>query len=174
MKTLIIGTLVLATAALKTFADPPPAGLVTKLTAVIHEHCPDAQIAVTNGMFTAKSGTMMFTLHGIQMTGEILTNTFQEEGPNYKGFILNVEVEKGPYMGQAFGAQEHRGPYYPTFITFPRTEDGTNHYWITFAYGGGLDPKLKQAVFDALPGKISLPDGAANRIRTNQTPSSRR
>jgi hypothetical protein len=149
MKTLIIGTLILATAALKCFADPPPE-LVAKLTAAIHEHCPNAQIVVTNGLFTAKSGTMMFTLHTRQMTGEILTNTFQEEGPNYKGFVLNVEVEKGPYMGQAFGAQELRGPYYPTFIDAPPTEDGTNHYWITFSYGGGLDPKLKQAIFHAL------------------------
>jgi hypothetical protein len=150
MKTLIIGTLVLATAALKSFADPPQAELVGKLTAAIRERCPEAQIVVTNGLFTAKSGTMMFTLHTRQMTGEILTNTFQKEGPNYTGFVLNVEVEKGPYRGQAFGAQELRGPYYPTFIANPPTEDGTNHYWITFSYGGGLDPKLKQTIFHAL------------------------
>jgi hypothetical protein len=170
MKTLAIGTVILATAALKCFADPPPAELVGKLTAVVREHCPDAQIALTNGLFTAKSGTMIFKLHPRQMTGEILTNTFQEEGPNYKGFVLTVGVENGAYQGQAVVPQELHGPYYPTFLAAPPTEDGTNHYWITFSYGSRLDPKLKQAVLDVLPKGIFWPDGTAITAISNALP----
>ncbi len=87
------------------------------------------------------------------MTGEISSETQQREGPNFQGFLLTVNVEKGRYEGQAVIPQELRGPYFPTFIDGPATEDGKNHYWITFSYGGRLDPKLKQAVFAALPGR---------------------
>jgi hypothetical protein len=162
MKALLVPTLFLITAASTWSADPPPNELVAKLTATIREHCPDAQVAVTNGLFTANYGTMMFTLHPRQMTGELLAKTRQVEGPNFKGFVLTVGVEKGPYRGQAWIPQELHGPYYPTFINGPPTEDGTNHYWITFSYGTRLDPKLKQAVLDALPGGNFQQGGAAN------------
>ena len=86
------------------------------------------------------------------MTGEFSPKTYQQEGPNFRGFLLTVTVQKGRYEGQAVVPQELHGPYFPTYISAPMTEDGKNHYWITFSYGGRLDPKLKQAIFAALPG----------------------
>jgi hypothetical protein len=117
-------------------------------------------IEVTDKEFTAKYGTMMFTLHNRSMSGEIFPKTHQEEGPNFKGFILRVSMEEGAYNGQGAVPQELRGPYYPTFIDGPLTNDGNNHYWIRFSYGSQLDPKLKQAIFEAIPKTSKLKNGA--------------
>ena len=133
------------------WSELPPDKMIKTLTAVIRAYCPEAAIETGNNLFTAKYGTMMFTLHGKSMTGEITATTHQEEGPNFKGFVLMVSMEKGPYTGQAVIPHVLHGPYYPTFIDGPPTKDGTNHYRIVFSYGSRLDPKLKQAIFDALP-----------------------
>jgi hypothetical protein len=66
-------------------------------------------------------------------------------------YVSDNENIAGPYAGQAMVPQELHGPYYPTFINAPPTEDGGNHYWISFSYGSRLGPGLKQAIFDALP-----------------------
>ena len=165
MKSQSVAALVVAVATMTCSAGPPPDALVEKLTAAIREHCPDAEIAVTNGLFTAKYGTMMFTIHPRLMTGEVLAKTRQEEGPNFKGFVLTVGVEDGPYRGQPMIPQELHGPYYPTFVNGPPTDDGANHYWITFSYGTRLDPLLKQAILDALPKGNFQPGGKANGSR---------
>ncbi len=131
--------------------ETPPDDLVETLRVIILEHCPAATIA-TDELYTAKNGTMMFTLHGAAMTGEVSPKTHQTEGPNFKGFLLKIGVEQGHYNGQAVVPQVSQGPYFPTYIDCPATTDGKDHYWINFSYGSGLDPKLKQAILAALPG----------------------
>lgn len=163
MKTLLLVAAFLSGLGSLCWSEPPPDELVKKLTAVIREHCPDAAIETTNDVFTAKHGTMMFTLHGGSMTGEFSPKTYQREGPNFGGFLLTVTVEKGRYAGQARVPQELHGPYFPTYINAPTTPDGKDHYWITFSYGSRLDPKLKQAIFAALPGGKFQQDTGANR-----------
>jgi len=152
MKTLLlIAALLIGVESLRG-SDTPPLHLVKNLTAVIREHCPYAVIETTNGVFSAKHGTMVFTEHGHTMTGEFSQRTHQREGPNFKGFLLTITVKQGAYGGQAVVPQELRGPYFPTYINAPATEDGMDHYWISFSYGSRLDPALKQAIFAALPG----------------------
>ena len=163
MKTLLLIATLLSSFLTPCWGEPPPDELVKKLTAVIREHCPDAAIETTNGVFVAKHGTMMFTLHGGSKTGEFSPKTHEREGPNFKGFRLTVTVEKGRYGGAAVVPQELQGPYFPTYISAPGTEDGENHYWIMFSYGSRLDPKLKQAIFAALPGQEFNQDTGANR-----------
>src|SRR5579863_2003485 len=85
MRTAIFGVVAAFVMSGTTFAGPPPDELVHKLTETIRKHCPQATIEVTETGFVAKSGTMMFTLHGRWKTGEIDPKTFQEEGPNFKG-----------------------------------------------------------------------------------------
>ena len=162
MKPLLITTLVFVSVALICRADPPPDALVKKLTAVIREHCPDAIIEMKDDNFTAKHGTMIFTLHPHQMTGEILPKTYQEEGPNVKGFLLTVKMHKGKEIAQLVTPQEIRGPYFPTFINDPPTSDGKNQYWISFSYGTRFDTKLKRAIFDALPKGKFQPDAPSS------------
>ena len=161
MKLKFFPILVLVATVLTCKSELPPDKLVQKLTAVIREACPDAMIQVTNNLFTAKYGTMLFTLHGHKMTGEMLPQTRQEEGPNFKGFVLTVRTESGRYEGQSWIPQELHGPYFKTFIDGPPTDDGKDHYWITFSYGSRLDPKLKQAILNALP-KARLKQGIEN------------
>jgi hypothetical protein len=170
MKTLLLSAAALFAAIGVCRSEPPPDQLVKTLMVIIREHCPDATIT-TNDIFTAKHGTMMFTLHGGLMTGEISPKTYQEEGPNFKGFLLTVGVEKGRYGGQAVVPQELRRPYFSTYISAPATEDGKNHYWIRFSYGGLLDPKLKQAIFAALPGGKFQQVMDANQPIAPQPPS---
>jgi hypothetical protein len=132
-------------------AEGPMDALASKLTAAIKSTCPKAVIRYSDGAFTAKTGTMVFTLHSRSMTGEYSANTYKEEGPNYRGFLLSVRVEPGRYNGQAVVPQELHGPYYATYIDDPKEVDGKTHYVISFSYGSRIDQKLKKAIMDALP-----------------------
>ena len=100
-------------------AEAPPDELVQKLTQAIRKHCPDATIEVSKQAFVAKFGTMTFTLHGRSKTGEVSPKTHQEEGPNYKGFMLHIALHDGRYQGAAVVPQTLQGPYFPTFIDAP-------------------------------------------------------
>ncbi len=86
--------------------------LVKTLTETIRKHCPDATIEATKTEFVAKSGTMMFTLHSKSKSGEVSPNTYQEEGPNFKGFMLRVALNDGKYQGAAVVPQTLQGPYF--------------------------------------------------------------
>lgn len=132
-------------------ADSLPNELTDRLTDVIRKNCPEAVIEVKDGVFKAKHGTLMFTLHKHWKSGEILPETYQEEGPNFKGFVLTVRFEKGRYAGAVRGSPDLPGPYYLTFFDHPPTEDGKGYYRIHFAFGSRLDRELKQAIHDALP-----------------------
>ncbi len=132
-------------------AAPPPDALVKSLTATIRKHCPDADIEVNSQAFVAKSGTMKFTVHARSKSGEIFARTHEEEGPNFKGFLLRISQETGPYQGAAVVPQTLQGPYYQTLIDASPTPTGEGYYWVTFAYGSRLDADLKQALLDAIP-----------------------
>lgn len=165
MRTSIVTALVLFAIASVARSEPPSDELVKRLTAVIREHCPDAKFKVEGNTFTAKHGTMMFTVHGRFMSGEIRPKAHQEEGPNFKGFLLTVTLEQGHRVNQAATPQTLRQPYWKTYINDPLTEDGENQYWIRFSYGSRLDEKLKKAILDALP------NGRSKRERAAQNPN---
>ncbi len=44
-----------------------------------------------------------------------------------------------------------RQPYWQRYIGGPATDDGKRHFNIDFSYGGGLDPKLRQAIVNVIP-----------------------
>lgn len=162
MRTAVIAFIAVFAFANNGISSPPQDDLVKKLTEVIRKQCPDAEIAVTKDSFVAKNTTLTFTLHGRYLTGEINPQTHQEEGPNLKGFRLEITLHQGPYVGMAAVPQVLEGPYFPTFIDAPATDDGKQHYWIRFAYGKGLDPVLKKAILEAIPRtQTPKPDGAA-------------
>ena len=119
------------------------------MTEAIRKHCPDATIETTKEGFVAKSGTMKFTVHARSKSGEIFPKTHEEEGPNFKGFVLHVSLHDGKYMGAAVAPQTIQGPYYPTEFSAPAA--GDKHYLVHFSYGSRLDPDLKKAIQDVLP-----------------------
>jgi hypothetical protein len=144
------------------FAGPPPDEVVQKLTETIRKHCPEAKIEVTEKGFVAKSGTMMFTLHSKSKTGEVYPETYQQEGPNFKGFILRIEVLDGKYEGAAVIPQTLQGPYFPTFIDAPSVEKEKQHYEVRFSCGSRLDPDLKKGIFEVIPKTRFQPGAAPN------------
>ncbi|HEY7310080.1 MAG TPA: hypothetical protein VH643_12030 [Gemmataceae bacterium] len=146
-----VAAVVLFVSAGTILAEPPPDELVKALTKTIRKHCPDAKIEVTKQAFVAKYGAMMFTLHGRSKSGEFFPETHRQEGPNFKGFILHVEVHDGRYQGAAVVPQTLQGPYFPTFLDAPAFEKGNQHYLVKFSYGSRIDPDLKKAIFEAIP-----------------------
>jgi hypothetical protein len=147
----ILATIAVLVAVNAGVAEAPPDELVRKLTETIHKHCPDAKIEVTKEGFLAKFGTMMFTLHGRSKSGEVSRDTYSQEGPNFKGFILRVAVHEGKYQGAAVVPQTLQEPYFATFIDAPAVEKENKHYVIGFSYGSRIDPDLKNAIFEAIP-----------------------
>lgn len=143
--------LVLLITAVDACAELPPTEMVQKLTSVIREKCPDAEFVATKDGFTAKSMTMMFTIHRRSKTGEIFSQTDQHEGPTYKGFILQVSAHPGQYMGAAATPQTLQGPYFPTYIDAVPLNPGDGHYYVRFSYGSRLDADLKKAIWEAIP-----------------------
>jgi hypothetical protein len=131
-------------------AGPPPDEMVQKLTKTIRKHCPQAKIEVTRQAFVARFGTMRFTIHGRSKTGQFDAGTYQQEGPNFKGFILRVALQEGKYAGAAVVPQILQGPYFPTFIDALSVEQDKKHYLIRFSCGSRLDPDLKKAIFEVL------------------------
>jgi hypothetical protein len=162
MKALPLALVVIVVTALNAIAAELPESLTNKLSTTIREHCPDALIEISESGFSAKHGTMMFTVHGKSKTGEVFPQTYQEEGPNFKGFLLRVSLKEGAYEGAAVVPQTLRGPYYPTFIDAPRTENGVHHYWVRFSFGSRLDPKLRDAILNVIPKTQFQPGGAPN------------
>ena len=131
--------------------EPPPEAVVERLSAEIRRLCPEARISVDGEKFVARHGTMTFTLHNRSKTGEISPETHQAEGPNYRGFILTIAREPGPYQGAAEIPQTLDEPYFSTFINAVPTADGRGHLRIGLSYGRQIDEQLKQALLAALP-----------------------
>ncbi len=132
-------------------AAPPPEDTIKKLAQAIRKQCPEAAIEVTKDAFIAKHGTMMYTVHSRSKSGEIYPQTYQEEGPNFRGFMLRVALEEGAYAGAAAVLQTLQGPNYPTFIDAVSIAAGKKHYLIHFSYGSRLDPELMKAILDTIP-----------------------
>ena len=148
-RTLIVAML-LALAG-NSMAAPPPERLIKQLNETLRKHCPEAVIEVTKEGFTAKYGTIVYTLHNRSKTGEVYPQTYQQEGPNFKGFMLTISLQSGKYGGAAVVPQTLSGPYFPTFLDAVPTEDGKKYYQIHFSYGSQLAPELKKAIFETIP-----------------------
>ncbi|MCP5516677.1 MAG: hypothetical protein H7A45_05365 [Verrucomicrobiales bacterium] len=175
MKTLQTALLLLLPVVLNAGEQRLPEALTTRLTAAIREHCPDAAIEADDSGFTARHGTMMFTLHGRSKTGEVHPQTYQAEGPNFRGFLLRISRQEGPYEGAAVVPQTLREPYFPTFIDAPATADGSGHYWVRFSFGGRLDDKTKNAILDAIPKTVfqpGPPSSGEEPVHPNTDPTS--
>jgi hypothetical protein len=147
----VISLFAFAVAAGNALAEPPPDELVQKLTKVIRTHCPEAKIEVTKQEFIAKFETMMFTLHRRNKAGEVFPDTYQEEGPNWKGFMLRITLHDGKYQGAAVVPQTLQQPYFSTYIDASAAEQKDKHYFVAFSYGSRLDENLKKAIFEAIP-----------------------
>jgi hypothetical protein len=150
-KTRIVVALISVASASVGWAGAIPDELAQRLTTAIRARCPNAQIEKSDEGFVAKDGTMLFTIHGRSKTGEVSATTHQEEGPNFRGFLLRISREDGTYQGAAVVPQTLQQPYFQTFIDARPTDGGAAHYHIRFSFGTRLDAELKAALLEALP-----------------------
>ena len=151
MSRIILATLALVVSSGPALAAPPSDDMIEQLTKAIRKHCPDAIIETTKNEFVAKFGTMTYTLHARGKGGEVYEKTYQEEGPNYKGFVLRVELREGKYEGAAAIPQTLQGPYFATFIDATNMEKNNKHHFVAFSFGSRLDSELKKAIMDVIP-----------------------
>ena len=132
-------------------AAPPEPSLIQKLTSVITNLCPKAEIKVDDYAFSAKYDTMVYTIHSRSRSGEVYPKTFQEESPGFRGFMLRVSLHDGEYVGAARVPQTLQGPHFPTFIDALSTDQGKKYYQVHFSYCGRPDRELKKAILEAIP-----------------------
>jgi hypothetical protein len=125
--------------------------LADRIAKIVRKYYPDAKITQDNGVFLAKHGTMIFTIHPVDKLGEVKQETYQAEGPNYQGFIIGLGVKEEGYEGAAILPGYHQGPYWDAYFDYPPTADGKAYHSIHFAHGVSLNKEFKQAIFEALP-----------------------
>ncbi len=135
--------------------DSPIAALDRSLTPIIKKTFPDAKIEITATTYSAKHGTMDFTVHRRSMTGEVFSQTDVMEGPNFRGFVLHIDLRDGPYDGQAAVPQDCQEAYWTTFLNAAAVPGHNQHFFIGFSYGGRLDKEFKQAMMEAFPKAVS-------------------
>jgi hypothetical protein len=121
------------------------------LTPLIRYYFPGAKIQVSTTKYAAKHGTMDFTVHARSMDGEVLRNTYVEEGPNYRGFTLQIGLNEGPYQGQAGIPQNLHEIYWTTFLDAAPVSGHDKHLMTQFSFGSRLNEDFKEAVLNALP-----------------------
>ncbi len=148
LKTLLLLVVTLSTVCAE---DAALDGVQRAVAPVIRQYFPEAEVKRTDTSYIAKHGVMQFTVHGQSKTGEIAAQTHQEEGPNYRGFILDIALQDGRYQGAAVIPQHLKRPYWTTFIDAAAVAGEDKHLWIRFSYGGRLDPEFQKALLAALP-----------------------
>jgi hypothetical protein len=124
------------------------------LTPIIQKYFPDAQFSKTNTEFVAKHGTMEFLVHGGNKTGEFAPEPRREEGPNYRGFLLQIQVLDDRFPMAAAVPQEIRHPYWTTFLDSAPLPGTKFHFLIGFSYGSRLDPVFRETIRAALPSSL--------------------
>ena len=142
---------ILASATQSSVANEPLAAIADKIAPLVREHFPDAVITRDEKLFSASHGTTEFMVHPRQRDGKILATPEKVQGPNYKGFTLQIRIQPGRYAGAAIVPQDLKEPYWTTHIDGPTVPGQDSHYWISFSYGGRLDEKFKTTLLDALP-----------------------
>jgi len=124
---------------------------------VVLKYFPDAQFSRTTTQFESKHGTMEFLVHGRSKTGEITSTAHKEEGPNFRGFLLRLQVLPERFQMAAVVPQEITQPYWTTFLDMAPLPDKKSYLLISFSYGGRLAPEFRQAIRAALPSSLSPP-----------------
>ena len=120
------------------------------VTPLIQQYFPGAEVKRTDTSYAAKHDTMEFTVHGSSKTGQIAAETHKEEGPNHKGFFLQIDLCDGPYQGAAVIPQHLKRPYWTTFIDALSVPGQNKHLMVRFSYGGNLSAEFQKSALAAL------------------------
>lgn len=124
--------------------SPELVGVAEGLQLTLRELDPPADLRFTNQGTTLVATYLpqTFKIHGTTMSGAIDLEAHDEVGPSYKGFVLQVHLQKLGEINQAVTPQTIRRPYWSTDLDVTPLA-GTKHqiYW-ALSYGSRTDKEL--------------------------------
>lgn len=140
-----------------------------KLDVVLKQFRIDTPVIISNDKLTAQFNTNNFMLHSIYKTGYINPEAYEKLGPNHNGFLVEVSLHDGKYVGAAdipIGGYERTELYWKSFvITY---EINNNQYvWIKISYGHQTNKELIKAIkecFGPILNSVDYKDIPKNRV----------
>jgi hypothetical protein len=94
--------------------------------------------------------TRGFQVHTRSKTGDWSTNTVETVGPDSKGFILQVYLQRAGEVNQVQTPQRLRAPYWRTLLDVTLMAGTTNQIFWGLSYGSRTDEKLLRNLREAL------------------------
>jgi hypothetical protein len=141
---------------------PALIGLEMKFKSLLKNSCPDATVAIARDKedeLVVQYRTQKFTVHGTDRLGNYNEKPHEKLGPNRRGFLLRVTVQKGSYDGPLAIPQEFSEPYWKTFLAEHPIRGGAadmEYLWVRLSHGAGADEqllaKIKKTVADFAAG----------------------
>ena len=118
--------------------------VASALQPVLGKLAPKPEISYADGRstLTAAYKSQMYKIHGIQMTGEVLTNAHDELGPSFKGFVLQVHLQELGEVNQAVTPQTLRRPYWQTYLDVTPLAGTQKQIFWGLSYGVRTDTNL--------------------------------
>jgi hypothetical protein len=133
-------------------------GVAAPLWALLKTSCPEAQVTLDGGGFTARYRTQKFMVHGTSRDGEYAKEAHAEEGPARGGFLLRLTFHAERPVRAAVVPQDLAGPYWTTFINdYPLGAGaGAGYVSMSLSYNRhapkGLLSEIKACVAEAARG----------------------
>ncbi|HLZ53090.1 MAG TPA: hypothetical protein VKS19_01295 [Verrucomicrobiae bacterium] len=91
-----------------------------------------------------------FMVYSPYMTGGWSTNAFEEIGPEAKGFVLTINIEKLGEPEQLVTPQTMREPYWETYLAITPIAGTTNQAYWALSCGARADPALQERIKQAV------------------------
>ena len=91
-----------------------------------------------------------FLVYSHYMTGDWSTNAFEEIGPEAKGFVLTINVEKLGEPEQLVTPQTLHEPYWETFLDMTPVAGTTNQVYWALSCGARTDQVLQERIKQAV------------------------
>ena len=132
--------------------------LVPLILPPIAEH-PDAEQTLVMRYRAQK-----FLVHSHSMMGEWSTNAVEQIGPNYRGFVLRVYLQRLGEVNQAITPQTLQEPYWRTYLDVTPIAGTTSQIYWALSYGSRTDETLLARI------KKTLQDMAHPHPGLNLTP----
>lgn len=89
-----------------------------------------------------KYKTRKFMMHFSNMTGEFSPDACETEGPSYRGFLLEISLQKAGTVNQAIVPQTLQRPYWKTFLNITPIKNSDKQVYWGLSFGSRTDNQL--------------------------------
>ncbi len=97
-----------------------------------------------------KYKTRKFMVHGHSKIGQHSEQARQREGPNYRGVLLRIHLQKSGTVNQAMVPQTITEPYWQTDLNITLIDNHDKQLYWALSYGPRTDRKLIRALTEAV------------------------